>query len=330
MASKQYTSIIRLFDHCGISTGNDFNLSRAKKQLRAEFRVARNGFIEVNGYTYTLHDVFQELEQPDFTERLIFHKQLWNSHRILQLLEKNSADPATLGDEFIPLCGNKEFDKFFSPYFAGLVNYISRTFLSNLQLHELAALLAYEEFILPAEREEAFRPIRIFLDENLRLMRNINGDNYKMMRPKISLWIDKDWHPFFNSLPDEFYDIKNDMIARMVNIGVAIQKTHRRDCRKMSKQLISLEGTPDSLHSIIVSNHAIYTGSSGDGSFSWRNVAWVGWVLFMIIRASSGGCNDSGSNYKEFLPPKYQFNDSIFKKIARDTSIRRFHDSSGR
>jgi hypothetical protein len=55
LANKEYTSIIRLFNHCDISINDDFNLSRARKQLQAEFGIAQDGFIEIEGYTYTRH-----------------------------------------------------------------------------------------------------------------------------------------------------------------------------------------------------------------------------------------------------------------------------------
>ena len=326
MASTQYISIIRLFDHCGISTGDDFNLPRTKKQLQAEFGIAQGGFIQLDGYTYSRHDVFEEIEQLDFPARLIFHKQVWNSPQILQLLENNAVDLTTIKDEFTPFWGNKEFDAFFSPYLAGPFNYLSRTLLADARLKEMGDLLGYEDFLQPAEREEAFRPLRIFLEENIRVLRNTNGDNYKMMRPKIVHWIDTDWHIFFNNLPHEFYDTKNDIATRLINIGVAVQKSRRRDCRTMSQQLVSLQDTPESLRNTIVANHAVYTGSSGK-SLSGGNIFWIIWVFIMLIRAvSSGGCGESKTNYKNFSLPElnsnYPLRDSIFK-ILKDSALRR-------
>ncbi len=319
MASKQYISIIRLFNHCGISTGNDFNLSRAKKQLQAEFGIGKGGFIEVDAYTYTRHDVFEEIGLPDFSKRLIFHKQIWKSRQILQLLEKNTVNLSSINNEFNPFWSNKEFDEFFSPYFAGPFNYLSRTLLVDARLKEMGDLLSYEEFLQPAEREEAFRPLRIFLDESVRLLRNINDDNYNIMRPKISHLIDTEWHAFFNKLPPEFYDTKNDITTRLVNIGVAIQKSHRRDCKKMSKQLILLQDTPESLRNTIVSNHSVYSRSSGAvGSIKWRNGWWAIWVFIMLIRAvSSGGCGENNTDYK--YDNNFQLPDSIFK-ILKDSN----------
>jgi hypothetical protein len=332
LANKQYISIIRLFDHCAIPTGNDFNLSRVKKQLQAEFRIARSGFIELEGYTYTRHDVFEEIERPDFEKRLVFHKQLWNSKQILQLLETNVIDLGTVNAEFRSLGQNREFDQFFSPYFAGPFNYLSRTFLSEKRLEEMGDLLAYEDFLQPDEREEAFRVLRVFLDENMRILRNVTGENYKMMRPQFLHWVNTNWHGFFNNLPNEYYDIKCDITSRLINIGVAVQKSHRRDCRRMSDQLIKLQDMPENLSGIIVSNHAVYHGGSRTVSFKWGNGIWVLWIFFMLFKGAAGGCGDSGNSYyKNFNPPiKALVSDSLIKivkdsipKMQPDTLLRK-------
>jgi len=330
LANKQYISIIRLFNHCGISTGEDFNLTRAKKHLDAEFRIAPGGFIEADGYTYTRHDVFEEIERPDFSNRLVFHRQIWKSPHLLQLLEKNNADLGWVEAEFILFWNNKQFDEFFSPYFLGPFNHLSRTLLAERKLKEMSDLLRYEDFLQPADREEAFRPLRVFLDENIRLLRNINGENYTIMRPKISHWIFTDWHLFFNNLPHEFYDEKNDITTRLINLGVAIQKSHRRDCRRMSEQLISLNDTPENIRRTIISNHSAYTGPRA-GAISWRSGWWILWVIFMLIRVvSSDGCGESKTDFKP-SSIQYEYNgksmplDSMVK-ILKDSNVKVKYD----
>lgn len=333
MANKQYISIIRLFDHCGISTGDDFNLSRVKKQLQAEFGIAKGGFIEIDGHAYTRHDIFEEIEQPDFARRLKFHKQIWASPQILLLLENNAVDLVEITNEFKPFLGNKEFDEFFSPYFVGPFNYLSRTFLADNRLRDMGNLLAYEDFLQPSEREESFRPIRVYLDENLRTLRNVNKDNYDMMRSKFAHWVDDDWYLFFNNLPHEFYEIKNEITTFIINIGVAVQKKRRKDCRLMSEQLISLSETPESLRNVIVSNHAVYTGSSASsGSISWRSVFWIIWIVIMLIRGinSCGGDSSGDSkNYFRYYDPKFKLPDSTFR-IFSDSTNKYRPDSSWR
>ncbi|MEP7252825.1 MAG: hypothetical protein ABI683_10615 [Ginsengibacter sp.] len=324
MASQQYTSIIRLLEHCGIATDGDLNLLRIRKQLLAEFSMAQSGFIEVDEYSYSRNDVFEEIDRPDFLKRLIFHRQIWNSPPMLALLEHNAIDLSTIKDHFKPFWGNKVFDEFFSPYFAGPFNSISRTILAEMYFGDLGYLMALEDFLAPAEREEAFRPVRIFLDDKARLLRNVNRDNYKIMRPKIADWIDTEWYPFFNSLPNEFYEVKNAIINQLINIGVAVQKTHRRDCRKMSEQLVQLYDAPENLRSTILSNHAVYTRSRGF-SFSGRSPFWIIWIVIMVVRAvASGSCNNSKDDYQNFRPSninsEYLANDSLLFRVIKDST----------
>jgi hypothetical protein len=331
LANKQYISIIRLFNYCEISTGKDFNLSRVKKQLQAEFGIAQSGFMEIDGYTYTRHDVFEEIEHPDFLRRLGFHKEIWNAPQLLQLLEDHTFNSATIREGFRPFWNRGEFDEFLSPYFVGPFNYVSRTLLASASLAEMGELLRVEGLLQAPEREEAFRPLRIFLDENLRLLRNTNRENYKMMRSKISHWIDTDWHGLFNNLPDELYDIKTDLTVHLINIGVAIQKKHRSDCRQMSEQLVALEDMPENLRGTIMSNHTVYTGSSK--SLNFRGPFWAVWIVIAIIRVlASGGCENTSNDYPDFQDTRlniYQ-TDSLVNKlkdnsksISIDTTILR-------
>jgi hypothetical protein len=318
LANKHYKSIIRLFDHCGISAGDDFNLSRAKKQLQAEFRVAREGMIEIDGNTYTQHEVFDEIENEDFPKRLSFHKQIWDNPQILQLLEKNIMNFATINEAFKPFWNNKDFDNFFSPYFTGPFNYISRTLLASAKLREMGDLLAYEDFLQPAEREEAFRPLRIFLDENIRLLRNVNKESYKLIKQKITHWIDGEWYMFFNNLPHEFYDLKLEIATKLVNIGVDIQRFHKPDCKKMSTQLVSLTDMPDNLRSTILTNHEAYTSSRG---IRLKGGWWVVWIIFILIKAFGSKSCEGTSNSNRIQPYQFQVADSVVRKF-RDSAFK--------
>ena len=110
----------------------------------------------------------------------------------------------------------------------------------------------------------------------------------------------------------------------MINLGVAIQKSHRRDCRKMSEQLIALQDTPESLRGTIISNHAVYTRSRTTGTINWRSGWWIIWVIFMLIRVvSSNGCGESKTEYNPHI--QYEYNG---KSISPDSLIKMVKDSS--
>lgn len=321
LASRQYISIIRLFNHCDISTEKDFNLPRAKKQLQAEFSVAKDGFMEVDGYVYTRQDVFEELDHKDFPTRLQFHKQIWNTAPMLNLLEDNEVNFLTIRDAFRPFWNNCEFDRFFSPYFEAPFNYASRNLLGEKRLFQMGELLSFEDFLQADEREEAFRPLRIFFEENLRLLRNVNSDNYKMMRPRIAHWVDEDWHPLLNSLPDEFYDLKVDLTIYLINLGVAIQHSYKKDCRRMSDQLVLVEGLPDHIEERISANHTVYS-RTGKGSVNFRSYFWIGWIVLILARViSAGGFEDRDTS------PDYLQN-TILNSSQVDSLLKAAKDSN--
>ena len=289
MASKQYISIIRLFEHCAVSTEGELNTARIKKQLNAEFDYAKTGFIEVGGFSYSKHDVLEEIEHPLFQARFVYHKKLWEHKNLLALLESNSWNVSLVEPEFADFLQDKEFDQFFSPYFAGPFNNISRNLLNDLNFYGLSKLYVYEDFLQPEEREEGFRSVRIFLDENLRLLKNTVQENYNAMRPKIKHWISGDWSVFVNRLPHEFFDFKCDMAVLLINLSVKIQKTDKEDCRSISDQLIAVQELPEHLRQTIINNHGVYhktKSSTGWGEFRW--LIWVAFILIKII--AMGGC----------------------------------------
>lgn len=287
MANKQYISPIRLLQHCSIDTEGEINLPRIKKQLNAEFGFAKTGFIEVDDYTYNKTDVLEEIEQPDFTERLKFHQRIWQSKNILSLLENNSTSLAALKNDFDKFQNDKKFDEFFSPYFAAPFNHISRGLLNEGKLYNLSTLLLFEEFLQPADREEAFKAIRIFLDDNLHVFKNISVANYNSYRTKLKHWRSSDWDAFINNLPDDLYEYKNAIAFELINLTVKIQKTNKQDCKVISAGLVHVQGLSENSRETILNNDGVFNAKVTAGNYSWA--IWVGIILLKVL--STGGCN---------------------------------------
>jgi hypothetical protein len=295
LAEKQYISPIRLFDHLGIDYSKELNIPRIKKHLSAEFSMAKEGFIEIDGHTYNRNDVMEETDRPDFEKRLVYHHRIWKKKPLLNVLEDNTVNVAAVIHDLNDFQSDPEFDEFFSPYFAAPFNYTSRSLINDNNLFLLGDWLSIEGFVLPAQKEEAFKAIRIFLDENVRLFRNMNKDNYTTFRPKLLHWFRYGWHRFFNTLPEEFHDAKEDLTVGLINLTVRVQKTNIQDCQNISNELMQLHGLPDNIRSTIESNDKVYNGrtgtssssSSGSGSY-W----WIIWLVIALIRiVSHGGCN---------------------------------------
>ncbi len=289
MASKQYTSIIRLLIHCDIELNDDVNVARIKKQLPAEFDFADGGFIKIDDYSYSKNDVLEEIGRTDFLQRLFYHKRIWEHKAVLAILENNELQLDELRTDIKTFSGDTDFDRFFSPYFVLPFNYISRNFLNKGELLKQAEWLLFEDFLQPEDREEGFRPLRIFLDNNIRLLRNINGDNYKNTRPQLEHWLKPGGSSLLNNLPYEFYGAKIEIVLNLINLTVRIQRTNKRDCKAVSTELTCITDIPQEYEELIMNNHKVYTNHM-PASTNTNNYWWIVWAIIILLRAVSGGC----------------------------------------
>jgi len=291
LADKQYISPIRLFEELGIDYTGEPDINRMKKHLAAEFNRSKTGFIEIGDYTYNRNDVMEEIERPDFKTRMEYHIRLWGRPFLLAMLERNEANRLEVRVALNSFQNDNVFDEFFSPYFAGPFNNATRACIINNELGEAGEWLAFESFILPAEREDGFAAIRVFLDESSRMFRNINKDNYENFRQQFQPWLRWGWHSFMNNLPHEYYHYKEPIAVALINLTVAMQKRNRGECRDISNDLMLVKDLPDELQRIISNNDKAFNASVSTSSGS-GNYWWLLWVVIIIARVvASGGCN---------------------------------------
>lgn len=288
MANKQYISIIRLLKHCDISLDGDINVSRIKKQINAEFDFAKDGFVNIDGNNYNKNDVFEEIEKADFLERLVFHKKIWEQKALLALLEKNDLNIYEVRSQIKTHANDEKFKNFFSPYFVISFNYISRKFINENKIAELGEWMLFDDFLKTDEREEGLRTVRIFLDERLKILKNINKDTFKSRREEVVNWVTAGAGRFLSNLPTDLHDVKEDIAYHLINITVAIQKVANKDCKKISTELTQVNDLSAELTEIITNNHRVYTQSgSSSGNIDYR---WVLFVVIILLRMVSKGC----------------------------------------
>lgn len=285
MARKHYQSIIRLLEHSGVDVNAPINLSRLKKQLGAEFDFSSTGFIELEGHSYNKADVFEELDHPLFDQRFAYHLRIWKCKFILGLLEDYSFNYTAFKDQMESFNNDPAFDEFFSPYFTDSFIYLSNNFLTEYKFQEIGQLLLFEEFILAADREEAFRPLRIFMEDNMRVFRNLNKENYNSFRSQLYLWTLPYWSRLFNHLPDEYFEYKNSFAFHLVNLTVSIQRSHPTECVAISQELTCMKDLSEEMNKIILSNHSIYTQKGEGSSISW---GWIVWGVLILARIATG------------------------------------------
>jgi hypothetical protein len=288
LASKKYISPIRLLLHVDVDVTTELNIGRVKKQLAAEFAMANDGFITIDGFVYNKQDVLDELDNTNFTNRLAYHKKIWSSPFILSILEQNEPNFNEVKLELKNFQHDGNFDEFFSPYFAEPFSYAVKQCIDNKQLQEAGNWLAFESFILHNERETAFKSLRIFLDDSEKIFNNVNADNFNVFQPKLLPWLNYGWYTLLNNLPDELYQYKHTLSVDLINLTVALQKKHIQYCRVISDGLVEIKGLPPNLRETIINNDNVYNGKTKSSEKSYW---WVVWVVFILLRVlATGGC----------------------------------------
>jgi hypothetical protein len=284
LAKKHYQSLVRLLEHSGVDLSTQVNLPRLKKQLAAEFDFSGSGFIEIDGYSYNKADVFAELDAPDFDQRLQYHIRIWKSKAVLSMLELAAFNYLDFKDEIKEFSNDEKFDQFFSPYFADSYVHVLRQYITEVRFDEVSLLLLFEPFLMSEEREEAFAPLRIFFEEQQRLLRNVNRENYPAFKKDIYIWSLPYWGRMFNNLPDELFEYRAEFAFHLVNLTVALQHKYTEDALAISTELTIMKELPADLEKTILSNHKVYKQGTG-GSISW---GWVIWIVLILLRLAAG------------------------------------------
>jgi hypothetical protein len=148
--------------------------------------------------------------------------------------------------------------------------------------------LKMQQFLLPEDREEAFKPLRIFMDETLRTLRNTSKENYVTNRKDLEVFRTQPWGKTMNMLPDEFYDYKNELQTDMINLTVSIQNFYRADCLEYSKNMMIVGGIDKDLQRLARDNHNVFVDNekvSSSGDFKWWHVIWIVLIIIRIIIA---------------------------------------------
>jgi hypothetical protein len=292
LANLQYISIVRLFLHCDIDIDAPLQLSRIRKQIIAEFAIATDGFISIDEYSYNKNDVLEELDKVDFEERFATHLIIWKRKQILQLLEKDSIDMDTIGQEMNDYRKNEKFIAFVSPYLKTSFNNMCRSLLYPPKLGILGVFLKMQQFIVAQDTEEAFSSVKKYLSEQDRLFRNTTSQNYHLNRNELLPWRSGDFSSFLNLLPDSLYELKEDIVIHLINTSVSTQNTYSADASAYSAEMVKLVGIDAEHKKLILANNNVFNGSSNIGTSSGgTSYWWILWLTIALVRlVGMGGC----------------------------------------
>jgi hypothetical protein len=338
----QYKSPIRFFEYCHIEISDPeaLNGSRAKKQIAAEFNMEPSGIIRLDEIDYNKQDILSCLESPNMIVQLAFHQKIWAHKSLLHFLESGivgeqfAADIDTVKED-IPFVG------FCSPYFAPQFNKEMKQRLAKDDFDAAADWIVYCQMILLGDGETAFASTTSYLEQAIRLFRNLNKTTFLSRRDEVVAWT-KNWARFINWLPDNLYSQKDDLAMVLINFCVEIQNADERTCFLISKQMIQLDYVDPSNARLIRENHEIYAEKVAGTTLnpekkraapqkkSKPNYIWI--ILICVItfvRIMDKGCNNNRDRDNTHLIMSDEQIDALTTKLffdkARNTDISESH-----
>jgi len=278
---------------------NDDNLIRLRKRLLAELNLSGETTITVNKKSYSKDEIIKTIDQllgnPDIT----LHDFIFRHVFLLRYLEDESMvlHPHTYSEFFVP----KElqdklnallYERFILQFKKGVS---TRAFTHAQQAITLMGYLTDDLKIMCYE--EAHRTLHTLNTFLYELEHNITLNNKR----DIQFLSFDSFANFLNALPEEFEEIKYDLVNRGINIVVGYHKLSRHDkdlvisISSMLKKIIC----EDDQAKLIINNHSIFTSGSSSSSSDYSYLRYIGIaaiILFNVFRV----CNKSDS--KDFSP----------------------------
>lgn len=332
-----YTSIISFFEYCGIDWNEvrPQHLPRIKKQIAAEFALAENGIITINGVVYNKQDVLQTIEADNAADLIAYHRRI-DEHQAL----KRSLETGIIDGDLVEVVAQEKADepfiRFLSPLFAPVFNREMKKRLGQFDFKAAADWIPACQLILTTDGEQAFQSTYAFLEDNNRLFRNLNKDSFRERYAAVQPWTGN-WSRFLNWLPDMLFSEKETLAIRLLNLCVEIQHTDHDACYLISKQLTELDFLDDRNTELIRNNHLVYESKVRDQELlpperrkqikkersKGGNYIWVIIVVILSLVRVASTCNNN-SRSSDHNNYSYIVNDPVFRSdsLAVSTALR--------
>lgn len=338
-----FVSIIRLFDYCNIDYSDleQLNIPRIKKQIAAEFNFAPEGFITIDGRVYNKNEVFQTLDASNVAELIAYHLKVYQANGLLQILEEGKIENLT-SQELRSYIEDENFVRFISPYFAPVFNREMKNRLAAADFEGAADWIPYCRLILNTDGETAFQSTKTYLEEALRLFKNLNKDSFLVRKEEVQPWTNS-FARFLNWLPDLLYPQKEALAIQLINFCVEIQESDRIYAYQISKSMLALNFLDNFHTQLIKDNHLVYESrvlgtdiiaperekelkkeKSKGSSYMWIIIAVVIFLVRMVSKCDN-------INQREFQTNEYTYSNEennqnyqqFFDSLRKNTPIKK-------
>lgn len=267
-----YISIIKFLAYCNIEVTDaaSLSISRVKKQVNAEFGLAENGIITIDHTTYNKQDVLNILEASNCTEIINYQLLIEQYPALKHFLETGEA-LSEINTDIAQLSDNEGFVTYISPYFAQLFNKEMRQRLQNYAFKEAADWTPNCRLVLLSDGEAAFSSTSGFLNENIKLFKNLNHVSFNSRIEEVIPWTG-DWAEFMNQQPDILYAQKEELSNVLIDFCIEIQNEDPKTCYLISEQMTKLNFLDGVTTKVIHDNHEIYEAAIANASWVSKEI----------------------------------------------------------
>jgi hypothetical protein len=314
----EYRSPVRLVVHAAepIQFYQPQAINRTRKKLLAEMAL-QDQLITLDGILYTRNDVIVLLDSITSEEIWKAHYTIYSHKALLDFLERQTFDPEGFKAAETLLYDGR-FKAFVSPYFTAAFDKVLNELLRDEKYASLNSLLLYNSFIHPDQEHEAYRRVRIYLDELGHMLKNLNWEKFSADESILYFLYEEEWIRFVNRLPPSFDTARDELVRLLLQVVYRFQRKsswyYLYRCCLQIKKIESSEGqTVQEYEKIMKENSRAETnkGSKSSGRPSVLRIVFICiWVVFLIYRWGNG----CGSNVS-----KYDY--SKIQRVSRD------HDS---
>ena len=298
----RYISPIRFYIHCGLELNDEAfsNPSRLKKLVSAEFAIALEGIISVDGYDYNKNDLLSDLESDAWQKNIEYHKTIWENKLLLQILEFENVKRPKSRPLWFNLSEDKEFVNFISPYFGEALNNLIRKYYHPINFMEARFWLTFLAFVNPEHEEEALSSTRNMLDSIVALFKNLSFSNYEQHMQELKPWINQSWQHYMNELPDSLFYYKDKLAEVIVSFIAQIYRHDLDLAYKLNVRLAAIKGLNPEIADVIKENYNVLSGakdrqvdvayasedydSGGGGSSGFATFWRILFAIFIIIK----------------------------------------------
>lgn len=310
---QKYQSPIRLLAYCDLTTELLITApNKAKKIIQAEFASSEDGYITIDQYTYNKQDFIDELRPFNLVERWQMHQYIWEQKDILNYLEH-----ARIAKKAYEVPDNGQLTAF-SEYFGHAFLHATRQLIANNDLQGLGKFMNQDIYIASEDLEDAYQAVHQYLNEQYRVFKNLNTDNYLTRKNQIGHWFNQDWWPIFQYLPEVLDHHIDNFVRVITDFLVEIQYIDKVKSIFLAYNLKQIDTMSIDLYDLCQDNYDILTDASNNNreekqKRGWQFYGMYVFIFFALIKAIAT-CNKEDEktiNWQENEPTLQQLKESI-------------------